>query len=89
MKLPRGDGLQEHRKAAHESGGRDAAKRFIFGEAKLVDAIRVEARTGASAVDAARFDLTQVREQARQELVRATDEPSCDGEEFRVRELVR
>jgi hypothetical protein len=31
-------------------------------------------------MDAARFDLAEVREQARQELVRATDQPSCGSE---------
>jgi hypothetical protein len=40
-------------------------------------------------VDATRFDLTEAREQARQELVRATDEPSRGGEQLRIRELVR
>jgi hypothetical protein len=89
MKLSRGHSLQEHGKAAHQPSGGDSAKRFIFGEAKLVDTVRVEARTGANAVNATRFDLTEVREQARQEQVRATDEPSRGGEELRIRELVR
>jgi hypothetical protein len=89
VKLPRGDGLQERRKAAHESSGGDAAKRFVFGEAEFVDAVGIKARTGANAVDPARFDLTEVREQARQELIRATDEPSRGGEELRIRELGR
>jgi hypothetical protein len=62
VKLPRGHGLQEHGKAVHESSGRDSAKRFVFGEAKLVNTESVEARTGSHAVDAARFDLTEVRE---------------------------
>jgi hypothetical protein len=41
----------------------NAAKSFIFGKAKLVDAIRVEARAGANAMDSTRFDFAQMREQ--------------------------
>jgi hypothetical protein len=89
VELTGGDRVEQRGKAAHETGGSDATKRLVFREPKLVNAIAVEARASASAMDAARFDLPEVREQARQELVRATDEPSRDCEQLRVGELSR
>jgi hypothetical protein len=38
-------------------------------------------------VDAARFDLSEVAEQARQELIRAPDEAARGREQLRVGEL--
>jgi hypothetical protein len=61
VELASGNGLQQQGEAAHEAGGSDTAIRFVFGEAQLVDAVGVEARAGTSAVDAARFDLAEVR----------------------------
>ena len=75
-----GNGIEQRGKTAHEASRADAAECFVFGKAELVDAVGVEARAGTSAVDAALFDLGEVGEQARQELVRATDEPPCGGQ---------
>ena len=80
MELTGGNGIEQRGKTAHEASGADAAEGFVFGKAQLVDAVSVEARAGTSAVDTARFDLGEVSEQARQELVRATDEPPCGGQ---------
>jgi hypothetical protein len=75
-----GNGIEQCGKAAHEASRADAAERFVFGETQLVNTIRVQARASAGAMDPARFDLGEVREQARQQLVRATDEPACGGQ---------
>jgi hypothetical protein len=40
-------------------------------------------------VGAARFDLGEVTEQARQKLIRATDQAACGREQLRVGELGR
>jgi hypothetical protein len=89
VELARSDGLEQLGKAAHEARGGDPAKRFVFREAQFVNAIAVEARAGTGTVDAAGFDLAEVPEQARQELVRATDEPSRGREQLRVGEVGR
>jgi hypothetical protein len=80
VELTGGNGIEQRGKAAYEASRADAAKGFVFGEAEFVDAVGVEARAGPSAMDTARFDLREVLEQARQELVRATDEPACGGQ---------
>jgi hypothetical protein len=80
VELTGGNGIEQRGKAAHEASCADAAKGFVFGKAEFVNAIGVEARAGTGAVDAARFDLGEVCEQARQQLVRATDEPACGGQ---------
>jgi hypothetical protein len=80
VELTSGNRIEQHGEAAYEASRADAAKGFVFGEAEFVDAVRVEARAGTSAVDAPRFDLGEVLEQARQKLIRATDEPACGGQ---------
>jgi hypothetical protein len=80
VELAGGNGIEQHGKAAHEASRADAAERFVFGETQLVNTIRVQARASAGAMDPARFDLGEVREQARQQLIRATDEPACGGQ---------
>jgi hypothetical protein len=80
VELTGGNGIEQRGKAAHEAGRADAAKGFVFGKAEFVDTIGVEARADTSAVDTALFDFGEVREQARQQLVRATDEPACGGQ---------
>jgi hypothetical protein len=40
-------------------------------------------------MDAARFDLAQVRQQRGEQLVRATDQAPCGGEQVGVGELPR
>ena len=80
VELTCGNGIEQRGKAAHEACRADAAEGFVFGKAELVDAVGVEARAGTSAVDTAHFDLGEVREQARQQLIRATDEPACSGQ---------
>jgi hypothetical protein len=82
-----GDGRQQRGKATHMASRSDAPERFVFGETQFVHAVGVQARTGTSAVKATRFDLSQVREETRQELVRAADEASRGREELRVGEL--
>jgi hypothetical protein len=80
VELPGSDGIEQRGEAAYEASRADAAKGFVFGKAEFVVAVSVEARAGTSAVNTARFDLREVREQARQKLIRATDEPACGGQ---------
>ena len=87
VELACGNRVEQGGKAAHEARGGDAAVGFVFGEAQFVDAVDVEARACADAVDTAGLHLGEVGEQGRQELVRTTDESSRGGEELAVGEL--
>ena len=89
MKLAGRDGVEQGRKAANKARRGNAAEGLVLGEAKVVDAVGVEARAGTGAMDAACLDLGEVGEQARQELIRATDEAARGGEQLRVGELGR
>lgn len=51
------DGVEERGKTSDQAGRADAAKRGVFGEAQLVDAVSVQARTSSGAVEATRFDF--------------------------------
>src|SRR5690349_7193808 len=84
VKLPRGERIQQCRKAPHQAGRRDSTKRLVLREAKLVDAIRVEARASADPMDAARFHLAEVREQLREQLVRPPHETACTSKQLGV-----
>jgi hypothetical protein len=87
VKLPRGDGAAEERKAAHQASGGDPAISFVLRETQLVDAIGVQTRAGAAAMDAASFDLGKMQEQGGEQLVRTTDEQARCDEQLRVREV--
>jgi hypothetical protein len=76
-------------KAADQTGGGDAAKGLVFGEAQLINAVRIEARTGTDPVDAARLDLAEVGEQGGEQLVGAADEASRGSEQLGVAQLGR
>lgn len=58
-----------------------------LGNAELVEAVGVEARAGAQAVDAAGFDLGQVGEQTAQGEVRGAYHPAGARERFLVGEV--
>jgi hypothetical protein len=81
--------IEQRGKAAHEAGGGNSAIRFVLRQAQFVDAVDIEARAGAGAVDAARLDLGEVGKQGGEQLVRATDEASRGDEQFGVEELRR
>ncbi len=74
VELSGSDGVEERGKLVDEARGGHAANRGVFREAQLVNAVGVQARTRSSAVEAARFDLAEVREQRRKHLVRTPDQ---------------
>ena len=76
VQLAGGDGIEERRKAPNESCSCNAPEGFVLRQAKLVDAIGVEARAGARAMDAASLHFAEVGEQRGEEQIRATDEAS-------------
>jgi hypothetical protein len=73
VQLASGDGLDQQRKAFHQFRCAGASRRSVFREAKLVDAVRVKARAGTTAMNAARFDLCEVRQQCREDLIGRAD----------------
>jgi hypothetical protein len=87
VELAGSDRVQQGREATDEAGGGDAAAGFVLRKAELIDAVRVQAGAGASAVDAACFDLTEVCEQGGHELVRTADKRASGGEQLDVGEL--
>jgi hypothetical protein len=66
--------LQKKRKSPGRARRLHPALCLVFGESKLVDAVRVERRTRALAVDAARVDLGEMREKIGREHVVAPHE---------------
>jgi hypothetical protein len=88
MELTRGQSIEQRRKALDETRSRDAAKCFVFREAELVDAVRVEARAGTRAVDSAGFDFSEMGEELSEELIGAAHEAACAREELGVREVL-
>jgi hypothetical protein len=88
VELAGGQRVQECREASDETSGGNAAKGFVFGEAELINAVGVEARAGARAVNAARFDLAEVNEELGEQLVRATHEAAGSREELAIGEML-
>jgi hypothetical protein len=76
VELAGSDGIEQPRKFADEPRRRDAAHRRIFRQSELVDAVREQARARAGAVQTARFDLAQMREQRCEHVVRSSDQPA-------------
>jgi len=54
---------QKPRELARQSRSATAALGLVFRHAQFVDAIRIQRRASTLAMDAARFDLCEVREQ--------------------------
>jgi hypothetical protein len=88
VELARGQRVEQRREASDETSGCNSAKSLVLREAELVDAVRVEARAGARAVNAARFDFAEVDEELGEQLVRATNETAGSVEELGVGELL-
>jgi hypothetical protein len=87
VKLAAGDRLEQRRELSYETRGLGSTKRAVFGEAELVDAVRVEARAAALAMDPTSFDLGEVSEERCQDLIRAANEASSAREKLVVGEL--
>ena len=86
VELAGGERVEQRREASDETSGSDAAKGLVLREAEFVNAVGVEARAGARAVNAARFDLAEVEEELGEQLVRATHEAAGAFEELGVGE---
>jgi hypothetical protein len=88
VELARAERVEQRGEPSDETSGSNAAKGFVLGEAELVNAVGVEARTGARAVNAAGFGLAEVDEELGEQLVGATHEPASPLEELGVRQLL-
>ena len=88
VKLAGSDLLEHDRELPCELRGARGAERRILGHPKLVHAVSTEAGAGPHAVNAASFDLGEVRKQAGELLVRTRDEASRAGEQGGVREML-
>jgi hypothetical protein len=80
--------LEQCREASDETSGGNAAKGLVLREAELVDAVSVETRAGARAVNAAQFDLAEVNEELGEHLIRAAYEAARPSKELGVREMI-
>ena len=87
VELAGSDGIEQPRKLADEPRRRDAAHRRVFGQSELVDAVREQTRASARAMQSARFDLAQMREQRCEHLIRSSDQPARVRQQLRIREL--
>jgi hypothetical protein len=88
VELVRGQRIEQRRKAPDETRSCYATKCLVFREAELVDAVGVEARAGARAVDATGFHLGEVGEELGQDLIRAPYETACTRKQLSVREVL-
>ncbi len=84
VQLAAGNSVEKLGKASQQPCRAHAPKRRIFRELQLVNAIRVHTGAGAAAMNAARFDLPQVRQQCPQQLIRGTDEPARDRKQLGI-----
>jgi hypothetical protein len=83
------DLLAEHRKAVQDPGSLGAPPSRILGHAKLVDAIGVQARAGARAVEATRLDFGQMSQKSGQDLIGTTDLATSAREQVSVRQVMQ
>ena len=86
MELSSLDRAEEQWKALHEPSRGDAPIGSVLGHPKFINAIGVNARAGASAMDPARLDLGQVCEQRSEDAIRLADEPPRSREQVDIRE---
>jgi hypothetical protein len=63
MYLAGGDRIEQRRKTPYEARRRNSTKRLVFGEAKLIDAVRVEARACSRPMNATCLDFSEVRQE--------------------------
>jgi hypothetical protein len=87
MELSGGESAEQYGEASDETSGGNAPEGLVFRQAELVDAIRVEARARAGAVNAAGFDLAEMDEELREQVVRTIHEAARPFEELGVGEL--
>jgi hypothetical protein len=87
MELAGGESVEQRREASDETSGRNPPESLVLRETELIDAVNVEARAGASAVNAARFDLAEVDEELSEQVIGTTHEAPRAFKELGVGEL--
>ena len=87
--LARRDLLEQDRELPRDLGGVGAPQCGVFGHAKLVDAIRVQAGTSSHTVDTAGLHLGEVSQKRGQDLIGATHLAASARQEVVVGEVNR
>src|SRR6478752_701086 len=87
MQLATRDRVNQQREALDQLRRTGAARGGVFRETQLVDAVGVEARAGAAAMEPARFDLCQMNEQRGERSIRRADQAARALEQLTVRQM--
>jgi hypothetical protein len=78
------DGFEQQRKALYQLGRTRTPRRCVLRKTQLINAVGVQARARSGAVQPARIELGQMRQQGREHLIRFSDKLARLGQQLAI-----